>query len=370
MTASTVFFSDLRASQKKNLLAKLVEIIDLAGLERIIKPRDLVALKLHFGEKGNTAFIHPVFVRQIVERTRALGGVPFLTDANTLYGGTRGNSVSHLNTAIENGFAYAVVNAPVIIADGLRGASHGSVKIDLPFIKTAYVGREILDADALISLAHFKGHELSGFGGTIKNLGMGCAARRGKLQQHSDLCPKVKRKKCQGCGECVAHCAQEAITLLDGAKAFIDPGKCVGCGECILICPDGAIDVQWNRDIPLFQKKMAEYTLAVLKNKKDKALFVNFVTHVSPACDCYGHCDAPIVSDVGVVASTDPVAIDQASVDLVNRQLPAEGSCISGSVKPDDDKFRALYPKIDWAIQLQHAEEIGLGTRQHEVIAV
>ncbi len=370
MTASTVFFSDLRASQKKNLLSKLLEIVDRAGLERIITPRDLVALKLHFGEKGNTAFIHPVFVRQIVDRTKALGGVPFLTDANTLYAGTRGNSVSHLNTAIENGFAYAVVNAPVIIADGLRGASHGPIKINQPFIKTAYVGREILDADALISLAHFKGHELSGFGGTIKNLGMGCAARRGKLQQHSDLCPKVKRKKCEGCGQCVAHCAQGAITLLDGEKAVIDPGKCVGCGECILICPNGAINVQWNKDIPLFQKKMAEYTFAVLKNKKGKALFVNFVTHVSPACDCYGHCDAPIVSDVGIVASTDPVAIDQASADLVNRQIPAEGSCISGRVKPDDDKFRALYPKIDWAIQLNHAEEIGLGTRQYELITV
>ena len=370
MTASKVYFSDLRASHKKNLLSKLVEILDRAGLEHVISPRDLVALKLHFGEKGNTAFLHPVFVRQIVDRVKALGGHPFLTDANTLYAGTRSDSVSHLTTAVENGFAYAVVNAPVIIADGLRGAAHGSVRLNQPFIKTAYVGKEILDADGLISLAHFKGHELSGFGGTIKNLGMGCAARKGKLQQHSDLCPKVKRKKCVGCGQCVAHCAQEAITLLDEKKALIDPEKCVGCGECILICPNGAINVQWNKDIPLFQKKMAEYTLAVLKNKKGKALFVNFVTHVSPACDCYGHCDAPIISDVGIVAATDPVAIDQASVDLVNHQIPAEGSCISGQVKPDDDKFKALYPKIDWEIQLDHAEEIGLGTRQYELVTV
>ncbi len=370
MAASTVYFSDLRSSAKRNLLMKLVELLDRGGLEDIVSSRDLVALKLHFGEKGNTAFIRPVFVRHIVNRLRSIGALPFLTDANTLYAGTRGNSVSHVTTAIENGFAYAVVNAPVIIADGLRGGSYTAVPVTQRHVKTAYVGKEIVDADALISLAHFKGHELSGFGGTIKNLGMGCAARKGKLQQHSDLSPKVKLKKCVGCGECVAHCSHEAISLSDENKAVINSKKCVGCGECILICPNGAIDVQWGRDISLFQKKMAEYTLAVLKNKREKALFVNFITQVSPACDCYGHNDAAIVGDIGIVASRDPVAIDQASVDLVNGQVPAEGSCISGRVETGQDKFRVLYPKIDWSIQLDHAEKIGLGTRKYQLVSL
>lgn len=370
MTTSKVFFSDIRASFKKNLLTKLVELVDRAGLEQILSPRDLVALKLHFGEKGNTAFIRPVFVRQIVDRVKSLGALPFLTDANTLYAGTRGNSISHSLTAIENGFAYAVVDAPIIIADGLRGASYASVRLGLEHVKTAYLGREIVDADAIVSLAHFKGHELSGFGGTIKNLGMGCAARKGKLQQHSDLSPKVKAKRCSACGECVAHCAQGAISVPDGNKASIDPGKCVGCGECILICPNGAIDIQWSQDAAGFQKKMAEYTMAVLKNKHDKALFVNFITNVSPACDCYGHCDAPIVSDIGMVSSTDPVAIDQASVDLVNGQIAAEGSCLSGRAKAGSDKFRTIYPKIDWNVQLEHAEKIGLGTRKYDLVTL
>lgn len=370
MTTSEVYFSDLRSSMKRNLLTKLGELLDSAGLENIVSSRDLVALKLHFGEKGNTAFIRPVFIRHIVDRLHSLGASPFLTDANTLYAGTRGNSVSHLKTAIENGFAYSVVNAPVIIADGLRGAAYASVPINQEHVEIAYIGREIVEADALISLAHFKGHELSGFGGTIKNVGMGCAARKGKLQQHSDLSPKVKAKKCVGCGECVAHCSHEAISLSDEKKAIINPEKCVGCGECILICPNGAIDIQWSKDIAIFQEKMAEYTFAVLKNKREKSLFINFITQVSPACDCYGHNDAPIVPDIGIVASTDPVAIDQASVDLVNRHDPAQGSCISGRVKTGEDKFRALYPKIDWSIQLDHAEKIGLGTRKYELISL
>lgn len=370
MKTSAVYFSDLRSSMKKNLLAKLGELLDRAGLEEIVSSRDLVALKLHFGEKGNTAFIRPVFIRTIVDRVHALGAFPFLTDANTLYAGTRGNSVSHLKTATENGFAYSVVGAPLIIADGLRGAAYASIPVKQRHVETAYIGREIIDADGIISLAHFKGHELSGFGGTIKNVGMGCASRKGKLQQHSDLSPKVKRKKCVGCGECVAHCSRKAISLTDEKKAVIDPLKCIGCGECILICPNGAIDIQWSKDIDVFQEKMAEYTLAALKNKRGKSLFVNFILQVSPACDCYGHSDAAIVSDIGIAASRDPVAIDQASADLVNQHLPAEGSCISGRVKTGEDKFRVLYPKVDWSIQLKHAERIGLGSRKYELITI
>lgn len=369
MAASQVYFSDMRTTVKENLLAKLTRLLDNAGMEGLVPKRGLVAIKLHFGEKGNTAYIRPIFLRQVVERVKGLGAKPFLTDSNTLYAGTRGDSVSHIITAIENGFAYSVVKAPVIIADGLRGASYGEVEIDGQYIKRAYIGKDIVEADALISVAHFKGHELAGFGGTIKNVGMGCAARRGKLDQHSDMSPKVKRKKCVGCGECMAHCAQGAISLVD-KKARINEELCIGCGECILVCPNSAIDVRWSQDVEVFQKKMVEYTMAVLKGKETKSLFINFLTAISPACDCYGHSDAPIVHDIGILASIDPVAIDQASVDLVNSHPTAEGSCLAKARAPVEDKFKALYPKIDWSIQLEYAEQLGLGSREYELIGI
>jgi len=259
----------MRSSAKENPLAKVVRLADRLDLKQIVPPRGLVAIKLHFGEKGNTAYIRPTFVRQIVDRVRALGALPFLTDANTLYVGARADSVSHLHTAIENGFSFSVVNAPLIIADGLRGASYAAVKIQQELVKTAYIGKEIVEADGLISLAHFKGHELSGFGGTLKNLGMGCASRRGKMVQHADVSPKVTRKKCVGCGDCVEHCAQFAISLRE-QKAVIDAKKCIGCGECLLICSNKAIDVRWNSDMVLFQKKNGGTRPGCVKGKERK----------------------------------------------------------------------------------------------------
>ncbi len=369
MTSAKVYFSDLRTSFKENLPSKIARLAETAGIGNIVAGRNLVAVKLHFGEKGNTAFIRPVLVQPVIQKVKELKGSPFLTDSNTLYAGTRSDSVSHLVTAAQNGFVFPVIDAPVIIADGLRGASSSTVKIDQEIIKSAYIGKDIVESDALISLAHFKGHELSGFGGTIKNLGMGCASRKGKMDQHSDLSPKVKSKKCVGCGDCVEHCSQGALSLRE-KKAVIDEKKCIGCGECILVCSNGAIDVQWSADISLFQKKMAEYTVAVLKGKKGKCLFFNYLLDISPACDCYGSSDAPIVNNIGIVASTDPVAIDQASVDLVNQQQAAAGCCLKECTSRGEDKFRGIYPKIDWSIQLEHAEKIGLGSREYELIPI
>lgn len=210
---SNVYFIDLRATPKENLVAKIARLMNTAGLSEKIKERDLVAVKLHFGELGNTAFIRPVFLRKIVETIKDVGGFPYLTDANTLYAGTRSDSPRHLTTAIQNGFAYAVVDAPIIIADGLRGKNETAVKINQKHFKKVYISSDIVETDALISVAHFKGHELSGFGGTIKNLGMGCASRRGKLEQHSTVAPKVNTKKCVGCGDCISHCSQQALSL-------------------------------------------------------------------------------------------------------------------------------------------------------------
>ena len=369
MATGKVYFTNLRASFRKNLLSKVVTLLEAINLKGMIPPRSITAIKLHFGEKGNIAFIRPNFIRQIVDYTKELGAQPFLTDSNTLYAGTRGNSISHLNTAIENGFAYSVVAAPIIIADGIRGASFKKVRIDKEIFKSVYIAKEIFETDFLISVAHFKGHEAAGFGGTLKNLGMGCASRKGKLQQHSDMSPKVKVKKCVGCGECVEHCAHNAICL-NNEKAVIDPQKCVGCGECVIICPNKAIDVQWNTDSSLFQKKIVEYAYGALKGKTGKSVFLNFLIQISPACDCAPFNDTPIVQDLGILASSDPVAIDQASVDMVNRHVALEGSCLENNKGEGDDKFRGIYPKIDWSIQLDYAEKIGLGNRDYELITV
>jgi uncharacterized Fe-S center protein len=363
---SVVYFADLRATPRLNLLTKVKGLLDAVNLADRIKEDALVAVKLHFGESGNTAFIRPVFIRQVVDRVKELGGRPFLTDTNTLYVGSRSNSVDHLITAIENGFTYAVVGAPLIIADGIRGGDEKVVKVDLKRFKRVYIGAEIVRADAIVSVAHFKGHELSGFGGTIKNVGMGCGSRKGKLAQHSTVSPKVVQKKCIGCGDCVAYCAQEAISLLE-EKANIDSKKCVGCGECILVCPNQAIQIQWDQAIPVFLENMVEYTAGVLKGKENASVFLNFITNVSPACDCYGHSDTPIVPDIGIVASLDPVAIDQASADLVNQAQGRKDSALTKHFKPGEDKFRAIYPKVNWEIQLDYAEKIGLGTRVYEL---
>ncbi len=375
---SDVFFSDLKSESGKILLDKLDILLDRADLKGKIKEKDLVAIKLHFGEKGNTAFVRPIFLRRVVDRVKGYKGKPFLTDTNTLYIGTRGEAVSHLTTAFENGFTESVVNAPILIADGLRGNSAVKVRIDKSIFKTVSIAHAIYMADVLISVAHFKGHELSGFGGTLKNLGMGCASRSGKLSQHSNISPQVKGKACKGCKSCLAWCAQEAISmqpLNSGVEtgqsvALIDPKKCVGCGECILTCPSGAIQIQLNESIPIFQKKIVEHAYGAIQKKKGKALYLNFLTQISPACDCYGYSDTPIVNDIGILSSEDPVAIDQASVDLVNGEAGNRSSKLSKNWNPGEDKFRAVYPEVDWSIQLAYGEEIGLGTREYELIRI
>jgi uncharacterized Fe-S center protein len=345
--ASTVYFADLRTTFERNLLDKVGELLEKVNLPKRIKKRGTVAIKLHFGEKGNTAYVRPIFLRRIVEGVKELGGKPFLTDTNTLYGGSRSDAVSHLGTAVEHGFTFSVVGAPIIIADGLVGNA----------------------ADSLIVVTHFKGHELTGFGGTLKNIGMGCASREGKLSQHSTLGPKVKRKACVGCGTCVEWCAYGAPQMRDG-KAFINPDTCVGCGECIAICPEGAIQIQWNEAAPGFQRKMVEYALGALKNKDKRTMFLNFVTQVSPYCDCYGYSDAPIVGDVGIFASDDPVAIDQASVDLVNAQPGSPASPYTKDLSPGADKFRAVHQEVDWGVQLNYGEEMGLGMREYKLVSI
>ncbi len=380
--SSKVYFSDLRVTDSRSLLIKLRTLAEKAGLGKVVKKRGLTALKIHFGERGNTAFIRPLFVRPLVDAVRDLGGSPFLTDANTLYVGSRGNAVDHLNTAILNGFAHSVVNAPLVIADGLDGRDEVTVPINLKNCREAHVGSAVARADALLSIAHFKLHEASGFGGAIKNLGMGSASRRGKMAQHSEMEPEVMAKKCVGCGICRDQCAHGAITIVDRPNdmprprpdvkkiVHINRDKCVGCAGCLHACPEKALDIHWEKDLPKFMERMVEYTVATVKGKEKRLLCINFLTQISPACDCHSYADAPIVADIGILASRDPVAVDQASMDLLNAQPHLKSSCIGGDVHTPMDKVRAVYPQIDWRHQLIYAEEIGLGSRAYELIPV
>ncbi|TEB11180.1 DUF362 domain-containing protein [Pelotomaculum propionicicum] len=364
--AAKVYFTDMRAGFKKSLLDKVEKLFDMAGMGTFIERKDLVALKLHFGEKGNTGYIRPQFLRRIVNKVKGLGGKPFLTDCNTLYFGTRANAVDHLQTAVENGFAYAVVDAPLVIADGLTGKDYVTVEIGRKHFKEVKIGSAAYHADALIALTHFKGHEMTGFGGVLKNIGMGLGARSGKQMMHSDVLPRVNPDKCKGCDRCSQWCPAAAISLRNKVSV-VDESKCIGCGECTVTCPAHAIDVNWKTEPAAIQEKIVEYTEGVLKNKKGKYGFITFVTNVSPDCDCYGWSDASLVKDIGILASRDPVAIDQACIDLVNREKVLAGSRLDG--KGDvHDKFMALYPDIDWRNQLAYAEEIGLGSRKYELI--
>ncbi len=362
---SKVYFSDMRANPRRNLLDKLDTLLERVGLKGRFKRGHLVAVKLHFGEKGNTAYIPPVFVRRVVERIKETGAAPFLTDTNTLYVGTRGNSVSHLKTAIENGFDYSVAGAPIIIADGLRGESGVKVKTDGKFFKEADIASEVANASGLVVLTHFKCHEMTGLGGALKNIGMGCATRSGKLAQHSNCAPVVDPTGCTACGECALHCPADAIAI--GAAAVIDEKSCIGCGHCVAACPEGTINVQWDETTSNLQKKMIEHARGTLFGKEDKAVYVNFVMRVSPCCDCYGHNDAPIVPDVGILSSIDPVAIDKASADLVNGQEGFKDSALQSGFEPGGDKFRGVHPSVDWSVQLSAAEDLGLGTRLYDL---
>lgn len=355
MTAK-VYFSSVKAQMGSGLLHKTEKLFDKAGFADFIEERDLVALKIHFGERGNTAFIPPIYARRVVERVKKAGGRPFLTDANTLYVGGRSNAVSHHATAVMNGFSYATIEAPVVIADGLTGKDYVEVEIDGKHFQSVRIASAAVHADSMIALSHFKGHEMTGFGGALKNIGMGLGCRSGKQQMHADVQPTVDASKCVACGKCVKWCATDAITVV-GERAEIDLLKCQGCGECIVTCPQQAIAIDWGSDSGKVQEKIAEYALGAVQEKTGKIGFINFILNITPDCDCWGFSDEAVVGDIGIVASTDPVAIDQASIDLVNAAAKR-------------DIFRELHKSVDWQIQLAHAEEIGLGTRAYELIPI
>jgi len=367
---SKVFAISLRTHYRENLPQKLKRLFKTLEPEKVVQPRALWALKLHFGELGSHVFIRPHLVRVFVDALKEFSAKPFLTDGNTLYVGGRLNSVDHLETAVRHGFGYEVTGAPLIISDGLRGGSEKEVSVNHGGVGTAWVAADFAAADGALVLTHFKGHEKTGFGGALKNLGMGAAARRGKLAQHAELAKslKITTKKCDGCGSCIRQCAYGAAYLISDRKAYIDPKKCVGCARCITACPREAISIPWNSETEKFMQRMMEYAKAALDGKGDRALYVNFITGVSPLCDCANHSDAPIVADLGILAGRDPVALDLASAELVNAAPGLPGSALpEGALPPGTDKWSALNPNCHWRYQLEYAQKIGLGSLDYQV---
>ena len=367
MTKSKVYFADFHVTMQENLLDKLARLLKKAGFETIDFQHKYAAIKIHFGELGNLAFLRPNYVKVIVDLVSKLGGKSFLTDCNTLYVGSRKNAIDHMDTAYLNGFTPFSTGCHVIIGDGLKGTDEVLVPIDGQYVKEAKIGRALVDADVIISLTHFKMHECTGIGGAIKNLGMGCGSRAGKMEMHSQSKPSVLTSACIGCGACRRQCAQDAITITN-KKAKVDQKRCAGCGRCVGVCPVDAMEVQYNEAMDVLNAKISEYALAVVKEKP--AFHISFVMDVSPFCDCHAENDVPVVGDVGIFASFDPVALDVACAEMVNRQPINPESALAKVGKAGEDYFNAFHPTTHWRSGIDHAVQCGLGSADYELVNI
>lgn len=368
--ASKVYFADLRADVHENLQQKLTRLMKTAGMGDIDFQDKFVAIKLHFGEPGNLAFLRPNWARTVADFVKERGGKPFLTDCNTLYVGGRKNALDHMDSAMLNGFNPMTTGCQIIIADGLKGSDEVEVPVvGGEYVKNAKIGRAVMDADVFISLTHFKGHEEAGFGGCLKNIGMGCGSRAGKMEQHNAGKPHVAEKLCIGCGQCRKICAHGA-PIIENGKAHIDHDKCVGCGRCIAVCPKNAVQINWDETTINLNRKIAEYTKAVVDGRP--CFHISLVIDVSPNCDCRPENDMAIVPNVGMFASFDPVALDMACVDAVNAQTPLRGSAADDEHAKAHvhDHFQRLHPDTNWRSCLEHGEKIGIGTREYELIKI
>jgi len=366
---SAVYFTSLRAHpDHESTTAKVQRLFDRAGFVDVVAKDDRTAIKLHFGERGNDGYISPVYVRQIVDKVKACGGLPFLTDTNTLYLGSRSNAVDHITTAILHGFDFAVTGAPIIIADGLFGKNVAQVKIEKKHFSTVAIAGDIALADSMIVMSHFKGHNVAGFGGAIKNLAMGCAPPGGKRAQHNAR-PFTVPDRCTGCGTCAEVCPETAITI-EKKRSVIDRDLCIGCFDCMHVCPEQAIDIDWETEIPVFIERMVEHAYGAVKAKQGKTGYMNFLIRITPDCDCFPFSDTPIVPDIGILASRDPVAIDAASYDLVNQQTGFTDSLLIAHHHKGGDKFKGVHAQTDGFRQLKYAEEIGMGSCTYDLIAI
>jgi uncharacterized Fe-S center protein len=346
---SKVYFTDMRTKPGRNLLDKLEILIKKAGIEQIDFKDKFTAIKIHFGEPGNLSYIRANYAGKLVQYLLTKQAKPFLTDSNTLYLGKRSNAIDHIESAFENGFNPIAVPCPVIIADGLKAIDYKEIPVDLKYCKTAKIGAAIAEADVIVSMNHFKGHEQAGFGGALKNLGMGSASRTGKLELHSSSQPIVDTSLCTSCGQCVKYCASDAIHLNADKKAEINYAKCVGCGQCVAVCQFDAAQPVWDNSADIMNYKIAEYTAAVIKDKPN--FHINFIMDVSPNCDCWNCNDAAIVPNIGIAASFDPVALDKASADMIT-QSGANLHTILETQKYGElqnvDIFTMIHPITNW----------------------
>lgn len=293
----------------------------------------------------------------MIDELIALKTKPFLTDTSTLYTGRRHNAIDHAILAAEHGFSPEGLGIPFIPPDGLFGTSETAVKINGKLNKEVLIAYDIVRCQSILSVAHFTGHIAACAGGTLKTLGMGCSSRKGKMRQHSALKPSVN-ENCTLCGECFKHCPTDAITLGD-VQAHIDEDKCIGCAECVAVCRFDAVQYDWNAENELLQQNIAEHAMGALKGKEDRAVFFNYLISITADCDCFSTPNMrKIVDDIGIVASTDPVAIDKASIDLVENN---GGKKLQELLKNN---------KLDPRYQIEHAESIGLGSTDYELVEI
>ncbi|MBQ8647661.1 MAG: DUF362 domain-containing protein [Oscillospiraceae bacterium] len=372
--ASQVYFTDFRALPGTNVPEKLARLLRRAGMPQLDMDGKFVAIKMHFGEPGNLAFLRPNYAKVVADLVKECGGVPFLTDCNTLYPGRRKNALEHIEAAYENGFFPLSTGCQIIIGDGLKGTDDVEVPVvGGEYVKAAKIGRAIMDADVFISLSHFKGHECTGFGGAIKNIGMGCGSRAGKMEQHKSGKPTVSKRRCRGCHACVQECGQNAIWFDEENKAHIDTDKCAGCGRCLGRCNFDAIYNSNDCANDDLNRKMAEYAKAVVDGRPQ--FHISLIMDVSPFCDCHGENDTPVLPDIGMLASFDPVALDQACADLCLAAQPLPNSRLADNMASPNfvdwgDPFTNTTPESVWESCLAHAEKIGLGSRQYELITM
>ena len=368
MEKAKVYYTNLRTHDGDSLLTKLNRLIKKAGIGDIDFNGKFTAIKIHFGEPGNLAFLRPNYAKVVVDVVKELGGKPFLTDCNTLYVGGRKNALDHLDSAYTNGFSPFSTGCHVIIADGLKGTDETYVPVEGgEYVKEAKIGRAVMDADVFISLSHFKGHEATGFGGALKNIGMGCGSRAGKMEMHNAGKPYVNQELCIGCKKCEKICAHDAPEFADG-KATINQEKCVGCGRCIGICPKDAVCSACDESNDILNCKIAEYSKAVIDGRPH--FHISLVIDVSPYCDCHAENDAAIVPDVGFFASFDPVALDVACADAVNKQPIIANSMLGEAEHEGHDHFGAVSPTTNWKSCIEHAKKLNIGTDEYELIVV
>jgi len=353
---SKVYFTKISDFNNQDAVKQAIAaLLNESKITESAEENDKVGVKITFGEEKNTGFVKPEYIAEVISKLKTQGTKPFVFETNTIYHGKRSNSIDHLNLAFDHGFTRAVLGAPIIIADGLIGAQSIGKTTKGKHISSAKIAPTALECDFILGIAHMTGHMLTGFGAAIKNIGMGLASRAGKLEQHSNVAPVTKTEKCTGCGACVKVCPADAIALVKG-KCYIHKQKCIGCGECLIRCKLEALDLAWDEGEQAVQEKMSEYASAILKDKK--CAFINFANHITAECDCLAGDDPKIVEDIGILASTDPVALDKATCDLV---LQAAGG---------KDPFLAAHPKADWKVHLEYAQKLGLGSLEHELVSL